>query len=72
MSPVPLPSVRVRRLQAWPTPTGTEQALLSQLPRGVALWRTGPSSFLVEHQLDLKSWPGRAPMPPCGPFRCLR
>jgi type IV secretory pathway VirB4 component len=31
--------------------TGTEQALLSQLPRGVALWRVGQSSFLVEHQL---------------------
>ena len=31
--------------------TRTEQALLSQLPRGVALWRVGQSSFLVEHQL---------------------
>ncbi|MGA3220905.1 MAG: ATP-binding protein [Acidimicrobiales bacterium] len=31
--------------------TGTEQVLLSQLPRGVALWRVGQSSFLVEHQL---------------------
>jgi len=29
----------------------TEQALLSQLPRGVALWRVGQSSFLVEHHL---------------------
>jgi hypothetical protein len=29
----------------------TEQALLSQLPRGVALWRVGQRSFLVEHQL---------------------
>jgi type IV secretory pathway VirB4 component len=31
--------------------TRTEQGLLSQLPRGVALWRLGQSSFLVEHQL---------------------
>ena len=31
--------------------TGTERALLSQLPRGVALWRVGQGSFLVEHQL---------------------
>jgi hypothetical protein len=31
--------------------TRTEQALLSQLPRGVALWQVGQSSFLVEHQL---------------------
>jgi hypothetical protein len=31
--------------------TRTEQVLLSQLPRGVALWRVGQSSFLVEHQL---------------------
>jgi len=30
-----------------------EQALLCQLPRGVALWRVGQSSFLVEHEL----WP---------------
>lgn len=29
----------------------TEQALLCQLPRGVALWRVGQSSFLVEHEL---------------------
>jgi hypothetical protein len=28
-----------------------EQALLCQLPRGVALWRVGQSSFLVEHEL---------------------
>ena len=32
--------------------TRTEQVLLSQLPRGVALWRVGQSSFLVEHQLS--------------------
>jgi type IV secretory pathway VirB4 component len=31
--------------------TRTEQVLLSQLPRGVALWRVGQSTFLVEHQL---------------------
>ncbi len=31
--------------------TRTEQVLLSQLPRGVALWRVGQSSFLVEHHL---------------------
>jgi hypothetical protein len=29
----------------------TEQTLLGQLPRGVALWRVGQSSFLVEHDL---------------------
>ena len=28
-----------------------EQALLCQLPRGVALWRVGQTSFLVEHEL---------------------
>jgi hypothetical protein len=28
-----------------------EQALLCQLPRGVALWRVGQNSFLVEHEL---------------------
>jgi hypothetical protein len=28
-----------------------EQALVCQLPRGVALWRVGQSSFLVEHEL---------------------
>jgi hypothetical protein len=28
-----------------------EQVLLCQLPRGVALWRVGQSSFLVEHEL---------------------
>jgi hypothetical protein len=31
--------------------TRTEQVLLSQLPRGVALWRVGQHSFLVEHHL---------------------
>lgn len=29
----------------------TEQRLVSRLPRGVALWRVGQRSFLVEHQL---------------------
>jgi hypothetical protein len=29
-----------------------EQALLCQLPRGVALWRVGQNSFLVEHELS--------------------
>ena len=29
----------------------TEQMLLSRLPRGVALWRVGQNSFLVEHEL---------------------
>ncbi len=28
-----------------------EQALICQLPRGVALWRVGQASFLVEHEL---------------------
>jgi len=28
-----------------------EQALVCQLPRGVALWRVGQTSFLVEHEL---------------------
>jgi hypothetical protein len=28
-----------------------EQALLCQLPRGVALWRAGQTSFLVEYEL---------------------
>ena len=28
-----------------------EQALICQLPRGVALWRVSQSSFLVEHEL---------------------
>ena len=27
------------------------QALLCQLPRGVALWRAGQTSFLVEYEL---------------------
>lgn len=31
--------------------TGTEAALLGQLPRGVALWKLGRRSFLVEHRL---------------------
>lgn len=31
--------------------TGTEADLLTQLPRGVALWRVGERSFLVEHVL---------------------
>jgi hypothetical protein len=31
--------------------TRSEQALVCQLPRGVALWRVGQSSFLVEHEL---------------------
>ncbi|MHB8671678.1 MAG: ATP-binding protein [Acidimicrobiales bacterium] len=31
--------------------TGTEAALLAQLPRGVALWKLGRRSFLVEHRL---------------------
>jgi hypothetical protein len=30
----------------------TEQALVAQLPRGVALWRVGKASFLVEHVLS--------------------
>jgi hypothetical protein len=30
----------------------TEQMLLSQLPRGVALWRVGQASYLVEHDLS--------------------
>ena len=30
----------------------TEQLLLSQLPRGVALWRVGQTSYLVEHDLS--------------------
>jgi hypothetical protein len=30
----------------------TEQMLLSQLPRGVALWRVGQTSYLVEHDLS--------------------
>ena len=30
----------------------TEQMLLSQLPRGVALWRVGQTSYLVEHELS--------------------
>ncbi|MGH9105134.1 MAG: ATP-binding protein, partial [Acidimicrobiales bacterium] len=32
--------------------SATEQSLLPQLPRGVALWRVGQSSFLVEHDLS--------------------
>ncbi|MGH9077409.1 MAG: VirB4 family type IV secretion system protein [Acidimicrobiales bacterium] len=31
--------------------TTTEAALLPQLPRGVALWKVGSRSFLVEHRL---------------------
>ena len=30
----------------------TEQMLLCQLPRGVALWRVGQTSYLVEHELS--------------------
>ncbi len=30
----------------------TEQLLLSHLPRGVALWRVGQTSYLVEHDLS--------------------
>jgi hypothetical protein len=30
----------------------TEQLLLSQLPRGMALWRVGQTSYLVEHDLS--------------------
>ncbi len=30
----------------------TEQMLLSRLPRGVALWRVGQASYLVEHDLS--------------------
>jgi hypothetical protein len=29
-----------------------EQSLLAQLPRGVALWRVGQRSYLVEHELS--------------------
>lgn len=29
----------------------TEQSLVGQLPRGVALWRVGQASYLVEHEL---------------------
>jgi type IV secretory pathway VirB4 component len=32
--------------------TGTEAELLSRLPRGVALWKVGSRSFLVEHRLS--------------------
>ena len=31
--------------------TSTEAALLPQLPRGLALWKVGMRSFLVEHRL---------------------
>jgi hypothetical protein len=31
--------------------SSSEQALVSRLPRGVALWRVGQASFLVEHEL---------------------
>ena len=38
----------------------TEQMLFSRLPRGVALWRVGQSSFLVEHDLSPgRTGPGR-------------
>ena len=30
----------------------TERQLVVQLPRGVALWRVGQSSYLVEHDLS--------------------
>jgi type IV secretory pathway VirB4 component len=33
--------------------TSTEADLLSQLPRGVALWKVGQRSFLVEHRLGV-------------------
>jgi hypothetical protein len=32
--------------------TGTEAELLPRLPRGVALWKVGSGSFLVEHRLS--------------------
>jgi hypothetical protein len=32
--------------------TATEAELLPELPRGVALWKLGQRSFLVEHRLD--------------------
>src|SRR6202040_2556875 len=32
--------------------TATEAELLPELPRGVALWKLGLRSFLVEHRLD--------------------
>jgi hypothetical protein len=32
--------------------SGTEQMILAQLPRGVALWRVGRTSYLVEHDLS--------------------
>jgi hypothetical protein len=32
--------------------TDTEAQLLPELPRGVALWKVGQRSFLVEHRLD--------------------
>jgi hypothetical protein len=32
--------------------TGTEAELLPRLPRGVALWKVGSRSFLVEHRLS--------------------
>ena len=31
--------------------TSTESTLLPQLPRGVALWKVGTRSFLVEHRV---------------------
>lgn len=34
--------------------SGTEQSLLTQLPRGVALWRVGQLSYLVEHELSAR------------------
>jgi len=35
----------------------TEQMLLGQLPRGVALGRVGQSSYLVEHDLSKEELP---------------
>lgn len=32
--------------------SATEQAVLGQLPRGVALWKVGQLSYLVEHELS--------------------
>ncbi len=32
--------------------TATEAALVTQLRRGVALWKVGQRSFLVEHRLS--------------------
>jgi type IV secretory pathway VirB4 component len=47
----------------------TERALLCQLPRGVALWRVGDRSYLVEHHLSAEEaalCDTDAAMRPCG------